>query len=139
MSVVRGSIHIKYFLFFLILQYDFPAKLRVVIAKPRANTALVRHYLIEKDCKLVEIKANGDIFCDDQPALAAKEGTVMEFNCKTYSQKYRKSLNSHFLPQTFHISPTTATEFWVKEKLVVQNALLCCQVCKTNLIDFLWL
>ena len=107
-----------------------------MIAKPRANTALVRHYLIEKDCKLVEIKANGDIFCDDQLALAAKEGTVMEFNCKTYSQKYRKSLNSHFLPQTFHISPTTATEFWVKKKLVVQNALLCCQVCKTNLIDF---
>ena len=37
---------------------------------------------------MVEIKANGDIWCDEQPRLAANEGTVMQFNCKTYNQKY---------------------------------------------------
>ena len=87
---------------------------------------------------MVEIKANGDIWCDEQPRLAAKEGTVMQFNCKTYNQKYwKKAKNSHFLPETFHISPDTATKLWVKEKSVVQNALLCCQVCRTHFHEFL--
>ena len=79
---------------------------------------------------MVEIKANGDIWCDEQPRLAAREGTVMQFNCKTYNQKYwKKAINSSFLPKTVHISPTTASKFLAKEKSVVQNALLCCQVC----------
>ena len=115
------------------MQKEFPAKLRVLISKPRANTVLVRHYEIKQACGMVEIKANGDIFCDDQLKLACNQGTVMEFNFKKKNQKWKEAQNSHFLPETFHISPNTATEFWVKEKLVVQNALLCCQVCKTNL------
>ena len=83
---------------------------------------------------MVEIKANGDIWCDDQPRLAAKEGTVMQFH---YNQKYwKKAKNSHFLPETVHISPTTATKFWAKEKSVVQNALLCCKVCKIHFYNF---
>ena len=66
---------------------------------------------------MVEIKANGDIFCDDQLKLTCNQGTVMEFNCKTYNQKYwKKAKNSHFLPETVHILPTTSTKFWVKEK-----------------------
>ena len=88
---------------------------------------------------MVEIKANGDIWCDDQKRLAANQGTIMEFNCKTYNQKYwKKAKNSHFLPETVHISPTTptATKFWVKEKIVVQNALLCCHVCRTHFHKF---
>ena len=86
---------------------------------------------------MVEIKANGDIWCDEQPRLAANEGTVMQFNCKTYNQKYwKKAKNSHFLPETVHISPTTSTKFWVKEKSVMQNALFCCQVCKTYFLNF---
>ena len=100
-----------------------------MISKPRANTVLVRHYEIKQECRMVEIKANGDIWCDDQKRLAANQGTIMEFNCKTYNQKYwKKAKNSNFLPETVHISPTAATKFWVKEKNVVQNALLCCQV-----------
>ena len=126
------------FIFIFLLQKEWPAKLRVVISKPRANTVLVRHYEIKQECHMVEIKANGDIWCDDQKILAAKEGTVMQFNCKTYNQKYwKKAKNSHFLPETVHISPTTATKFWVKEKSVVQNALLCCQVCRTHFHKFL--
>ena len=121
--------------FFLLWQCDFPAKLRVVISN-RANTVLVRHYEIKQECHMVEIKANGDIWCDEQPRLAANEGTVMQFNCKTYNQKYwKKAKNSHFLPETVHISPTTATKFWAKEKSVVQNALLCCQVI-ANFLNF---
>ena len=116
-------------IFLILLQREFPAKLRVLISKPRANTVLVRHYEIKQECGMVEIKANGDIWCDEQPRLAANEGTVMQFNCKTYNQKYwKKAKNSNFLPETVHISPTAATKFWVKEKNVVQNALLCCQV-----------
>ena len=125
------------YLFFL-LQNEWPAKLRVVISKPRANTVLVRHYEIKQECHMVEIKANGDIFCDDQLKLACNQGTVMEFNRKTYNQKYwKKAKNSHFLPDTVIISPTTATKFWVKEKSVVQNSLLCCQVCMTHFHKFL--
>ena len=126
------------FIFIFLLQKEWPAKLRVVISKPRANTVLVRHYEIKQVCHMVEIKANGDIWCDDQKRLAAKEGTVMQFNCKTYNQNYwKKAQNSHFLPETVHISPNTATKFWVKEKSVVQNALLCCQVCRTHFHKFL--
>ena len=108
-----------------------------MISKPRANTVLVRHYEIKQECHMVEIKANGDIFCDDQLKLTCNQGTLMEFNCKTYNQKYwKKAKNSHFLPETVHISPTTSTKFWVKEKSVMQNALLCCQVCKTYFLKF---
>ena len=125
------------FIFIFLLQKEWPAKLRVVISKPRANTVLVRHYEIKQECRMVEIKANGDIFCDDQLKLTCNQGTVMEFNCKTYNQKYwKKAKNSHFLPETVHISPTTSTKFWVKEKSVMQNALLCCQVCKTYFLNF---
>ena len=108
-----------------------------MISKPRANAVLVRHYEIKQECRMVEIKANGDIFCDDQLKLACNQGTVMEFNFKKKNKKWKEAQNSHFLPETFHISPTTATEFWAKEKSVVQNALLCCQVCKTHFHKFL--
>ena len=84
---------------------------------------------------MVEIKANGDIVCDDQLKLACNQGTVMEFNFKKKNKKWKEAQNSHFLPETFHISPTTATEFWVKEKSVVQNALLCCQPRSNHVIS----
>ena len=113
------------------MQKEFPAKLRVLISKPRANTVLVRHYEIKQECHMVEIKANGDIFCDHQLKLACNQGMVMEFNFKKKNQKWKEAQNSHFLPGTFHISPTTANKFWAKEKRVVQNALLCCQVCNS--------
>ena len=106
---------------------EFPVKLRVVIDKPRSNTVLVRHYQIETVDTIVEIKSNGDIWCDDILALAAKNGTVMEFNSKD-NQTYSETVKPHFLPRTFDISSTAAsTKFWFNEK-VVQNALLCCQV-----------
>ena len=98
-----------------------------MIDKPRANTILVRQYQIETVDTIVEIKANGDIWCDDEKALAAKKGTVMEFNSKKYSdQIYKETKEPHFLPGTFHFS-STVTKFWANQK-VVQNALLCCQV-----------
>ena len=91
-----------------------------MIDTPRANTVLVRHYQIEAVDTIVEIKANGEIWCDDILALAGKNGTVMEFNSKKYSdQIYKKTVEPHFLPRTFHISPTV-TKFWANEK-VVQN------------------
>ena len=117
--------------FFLLLQFSFPVKLRVVINKPRANTVLVRHYQIETVDTIVEIKSNGDIWCDDILALPAKNGTVMEFNSKD-NQTYSKTVKPHFLPRTFDISSTAAsTKFWANEK-VVQNALLCSQVILSN-------
>ena len=85
---------------------------------------------------MVEIKANGDIVCDDQLKLACNQGTVMEFNFKKKNQKWKEAQNSHFLPETFHISPTTANKFWAKEKRVVQNALLCSQVCNLFFLVF---
>ena len=84
---------------------------------------------------MVEIKSNGDIWCDDILALAAKNGTVMEFNSKD-NQTYSKTVKPHFLPRTFNISSTgPSTKFWTKEK-VVQNALLCCMVKNKIPIDF---
>ena len=113
-------------IYFLLLQSKFPVKLRVVIQKPRDNTVLVRHYQIEK-YRFIEIKANGDIWCDGLLSLAARNGQVMEFNSKD-NQTYDETINPNFLPRTFDISSTSAsTKFWANEK-VVQNALLCCQV-----------
>ena len=119
-------------LLFLLFQFssiftECPVKLRVVIDTPRSNTVLVRQYQIETVDTIVEIKSNGDIWCDDILALAAKNGTVLEFNSKD-GQTYSETFNPNFLPRTFDVSSNAAsTKFWTKEK-VVQNALLCCQV-----------
>ena len=80
---------------------------------------------------MVEIKENGDIFChgnNGEFTLAARNGPVMEFKRRSYNEKYNKVEDSQFLPKSHDISPTTATEFWAREKRVVQNALLCCKV-----------
>ena len=121
------------YLFFL-FQNPWPAKFRVVISYRGTNTVLVRHYEIKHECSVVEIKANGDIwpkrFDFSQKDLAANQGTIMEFNFNTRKKIWKRAKNSHFLPDSFHISPNP-TEFWAKEEIVVQNSLLCCLVCKT--------
>lgn len=113
---------------------EWPVKLRVVVSKPRANTVLVRQYEIDHFYKMIKIQTNGDIWSDHmllQPiphqfALACNQGTIMEFNFEKKNKKWKEAQNSHFLPETFNISPTT-TEFWAKEEIIVQNSLLCCQ------------
>ena len=119
-------------LLFLLFQFssiftECPVKLRVVIDTPRSNTVLVRQYQIETVDTIVEIKSNGDIWCDDILALAAKNGTVMEFNSKD-NQTYSETVKPHLLPRTLDISSIApSTRFWANEK-VVQSALLCSQV-----------
>ena len=80
---------------------------------------------------MVEIKENGDIFCHSNNGdfmIAARNGPIMEFKRKSYNEKYMKVKDSQFLSKSHDIFPTTATEFWAREKTVVQNALLCCKV-----------
>ena len=56
---------------------------------------------------------------------------LWSLSTKKNGEKYKEVKDSQFLPKSHDISPTTATEFWAREKTVVQNALLCCKVRKS--------
>ena len=116
-----------------LFESHWPAKLRVVFPDQNGAVAiLVRHYEIKEKCSYIEIRESGDIFCQgtkNEFTIPARNGLVMEFKRKkTGEKKYKEVKDSQFLPKSHDISPTTATEFWAREKTVVQNALLCCKV-----------
>ena len=115
-----------------LFESHWPAKLRVVFPdQNKAVAILVRHYEIKEKCSYIEIRESGDIFCQgtkNEFTIPARNGLVMEFKYKKNGEKYKEVKDSQFLPKSHDISPTTATEFWAREKRVVQNALLCCEV-----------